>query len=280
MIKDYLKRRLPKQIEPFVRKAYYAAEFYRDLIFRGRGDLCPPESLIYVGSGKFKETGEEFLTYFIKLAGLQPSDSVLDAGCGIGRMAIPLTHYLDERGRYEGFDVMHHGIRWCQRHITPRFPNFKFQLVDIYNQGYNPKGKWRASEYRFPYADSTFDFVCLASVFTHMLPDDMENYLREVARVLKPRGRALITFFLLNDESIDLIRRGASTRAFEHQMNGFSTTNLNEPEEAIAYAESDIRSLFRKYHLDLGQPIRYGSWPGRKAYLSHQDVLIGVKGLL
>jgi SAM-dependent methyltransferase len=279
MVKEYLKSRLPKRIAPLVRKAYYAAEFYRHQIFGSRTDLCPPESLIYVGSGEFKETGEEFLKYFIELAGLKPFNSVLDAGCGIGRMAIPLTGYLDIRGRYEGFDVMDHGIKWCQGHITRRYPNFNFQLVDIYNQGYNPKGKWRASEYRFPFEDSTFDLVCMTSVFTHMLPADMENYFCEVARVLKPGGRSLITFFLLNIESLDLIHRKVSTRAFDYQMNGYCTTNPSEPEEAIAYPEAHIRGLYQEYGLNISQPIRYGSWPGREAFLSYQDIVIAEKSL-
>jgi ubiquinone/menaquinone biosynthesis C-methylase UbiE len=50
-------------------------------------DLVPPVDLVnYVGGGDFKAIGEEFLTYFINLGMLQPSDSVLDVGCGSGRI--------------------------------------------------------------------------------------------------------------------------------------------------------------------------------------------------
>ena len=41
------------------------------------------------------------------------------------------------------------------------------------------------------------DVAFLTSVFTHMLPEDVEHYLDELARVLKPGGRTLITWFLL-----------------------------------------------------------------------------------
>ncbi len=80
--------------------------------------------------GEFRATGEEFLTYFIEIGGLRPSDRVLDVGCGVGRMAVPLTRYLSPEGRYEGFDVMANAVEWCQRHITPRFP-----LVPLHARG-------------------------------------------------------------------------------------------------------------------------------------------------
>ena len=49
-------------------------------------------------------------------------NSVLDVGCGIGRMAIPLARYLNTDGKYEGFDIIPENIAWCQRAITPRYP--------------------------------------------------------------------------------------------------------------------------------------------------------------
>ena len=54
----------------------------------------PPMRLRFVGHGNFTATGCEFLRYFTEYGGMKPDNSVLDAGCGIGRMAIPMTHYL------------------------------------------------------------------------------------------------------------------------------------------------------------------------------------------
>jgi len=56
-----------------------------------RNPLIPPRHLIFIGDGDYENTGKEFLHYFVKLAGLKPDDKVLDIGCGIGRMAVPLT---------------------------------------------------------------------------------------------------------------------------------------------------------------------------------------------
>src|SRR5437660_12267383 len=112
-------------------------------------------------------------------------------------MARPLTKYL-KGGSYEGIDIVARSVQWCQRTYASRYPNFRFHFADIYNKVYNPDGKHQASEYRLPFETSSFDFVFLTSVFTHMLPQYMEHYLSEVVRVLKPSNRCLITYFLIN----------------------------------------------------------------------------------
>ena len=112
-------------------------------------------------------------------------------------MAVPLLEFLEPDVRYEGFDVVEEGIKWCRREITPRHPNFKFQLADLYNGRYNPHGTVHAAEYRFPYNHSSFDFAISTSVFTHLGPAEVENYLREAFRVLRPGGRLFGTWFLL-----------------------------------------------------------------------------------
>src|SRR6266849_2948014 len=126
---------------------------------------------------------------------------MLDVGCGIGRKTLPLTQYFDRAASYHGIDVTKAGIDWCRRKISTRFPNFHFQHMDVYNNLYNPKGRTLPSEYEFPFADGSFSFVVLGSVFTHMPPADMAHYLAEVHRVMTQGARCLISYFLLNSES-------------------------------------------------------------------------------
>ncbi|MCT4572638.1 class I SAM-dependent methyltransferase, partial [Bacillus thuringiensis] len=57
--------------------------------------LPPPELVQYVG-GDFKKVGKEFLKHFIQIGALKPNEKVLDVGCGVGRMAVPLLNYLND----------------------------------------------------------------------------------------------------------------------------------------------------------------------------------------
>lgn len=241
-------------------------------------DLTPPDHLALSVGGQFHETGEEFLQYFLQLAGLRAADRVLEVGCGVGRMAVPLTRVLAGGGTYDGFDVMHDAVSWCQDHITPRFPHFRFRRADVYNKFYNRSASVPASEYVFPYERESMDVVLLTSVFTHLLPADLQHYLREIARVLRKGGTCFATLFLLNDESAGLIHAGFSPAfSFPHRGEGYRALDPVTPETGIAYEEADVRALLDGCGLRIVEPIRYGSWCGRLDGVSLQDIVVAVK---
>jgi SAM-dependent methyltransferase len=271
-----LKRLLPSTIKLW---PYHASAAILDALdsILGRKDMIPPRRMIFVGRGDYRKIGSEFLQHFVQLGGLKPSDRVLDVGCGIGRMAVPLTTYLKD-GRYEGFDIVPMGIEWCRKNITPRFPHFRFQLADVYNKSYNPGGSCKASVYRFPFGEGSFDFVFLTSIFTHMLPDDLEHYLHEIHRVLKNGGRCLITYFLLNDESRQLIARGKSTIDLKHDMGVWMAVHEDKPEDAIAFEEKWVRELYGRAGFSILEPIHFGSWCKRSTGVSYQDIVVAEKG--
>lgn len=247
-------------------------------VVQGKDDyLVPPEDLVFVGSGDFRKHGEEFLKYFVEYGGLQPDDRVLDIGCGLGRMALPLTHYLSKHGEYYGFDIVITGIVWCRERYVLNHRNFHFQFVDVFNKSYNHIGALKASEFDFPYSDSYFDFAFLTSVFTHMLIEDLEHYLAEISRVLKPGKKCLISLFLLNEVSRQNIESGRSKLDFKYSIEGGLTVNPDKPEDATAFDEGLIRMLYEKYNLYIEQPIHYGSWSGRPDFLSYQDIVVAAK---
>jgi ubiquinone/menaquinone biosynthesis C-methylase UbiE len=116
----------------------------------------------------------------------------------------------------------------------------------------------------------------LGSVFTHMLPDDLEHYLAEIYRVLTGGGRCLITYFLLNDESLKHIDSGESTLDMRYAFEKYRTISRETPEAAIAYEEGWIRERYRGLGLKIMR-LDYGSWCGRQNYLSYQDLVFAVK---
>ena len=276
-IKSYIAQRIPSTIKPTARRIYHLPADILNSLLGQRKDLTPPKGKVFFGGGDFNRVGEEYFRYFVELGGLTPHERVLDIGCGIGRMAVPLTRYLDNRGSYEGIDVFPKGTAWCQENITPMYPNFRFRVADVRNKEYNPSGSFAASEYEFPYEDASFDFILLTSVFTHLLPDEVENYLSEIRRVLAPGGRCFASFFLLNEESLVSLRSGRSTIDFKYDFGEYRTKSKATPEAAIAYREDFVRSLYTERGLAIVEPIHCGSWPGRREYLSYQDIVVAVK---
>lgn len=221
----------------------------------------------------YREFGPQYLGFFRELAGLRPTDQVLDVGCGFARIAQGLTGYLRDGGSFDGFDVLEGEIEWCRRNVTRKHAHFRFQVADLYNKFYNPAGTQQAADFRFPYDDAAFDFVYLISVFSHMLPGDMDHYLSEIARVLRPGGRCFITYYLLN---ADAYARGAAEH-FPFQADGYRAHNQNTAEWAVAYEEDAIRALYKKHGLIVQEPIQYGTWCGRETRFSSQDIIVAVK---
>ena len=227
-----------------------------------------------VGGHDFKLVGEVFKRHFVDLAHLQPHHRVLDVGCGVGRMAVALTSFLSPESEYWGLDITKSGIRWCRKEITSRYPNFNFLWCDVHNKVYNPTGKQSARTYRFPFPDRTFDFVFLTSVFTHMLPPDFEHYLSESSRVVTPGGSCLATFFLLNDESMNLIAAGSSQERFAYEIDGCRVGDKNMLEAVVAYDEGDVRQLYSNVGFRIDKSIFYGAWCGRASFVDYQDMIV------
>jgi SAM-dependent methyltransferase len=268
-----------------------AALDVRDRVTGKRDPLVPPRRRGL--PSQLSGVGARFLDrVLVDAGGLQPDERVLDLGCGPGRVAAHLTRYLDSGlGSYEGFDVMPKAIDWAQKQITTRHPNFRFQLAEVRNDEYSPNATGDASTYRFPYAEGEFDLAFALSLYTHMFPFQIANYLCETARVLRPGGRALATFFLLNPEAEELVAEGVTLRSAAEggrfELSGdledgrggrFRTRYPNRPEAVIVVHESDVRELHDAAGLRVAE-IRYGHWCGRKQRedVFGQDFVVAVK---
>ncbi|MDB5492892.1 MAG: class SAM-dependent methyltransferase [Phenylobacterium sp.] len=229
--------------------------------------LTPPRRLWRLVTNKsndFHDSGAR-LREFLVANGLRPDHHLLDVGCGIGRLAVALTGYLSPPGAYDGFDIMPVAIRWCRR-ITERHPNFRFRLVDLKSDRYRPSATGRASAFVFPYPDATFDFVVLTSVFTHMLPADMGNYLSQIARVLKPGGRCLISYYVMTPERRVAAGAGRGAFSFAHRGDGYWAELAELPEAALAYDEPDVLAALEARKLKI---VEY--FPGEWAHTPQQS---------
>jgi SAM-dependent methyltransferase len=208
--------------------------------------------------------------------GLRPEHRLLDIGSGIGNLALALSDYL--RGGYDGIEIHPEAVAWCQRAITPRHPAFRFHRADLVSRAYNPRGAGQASDYRFPFPDRRFDFVFLSSVFTHMLPDGVEHYIREIARVLAPGGTCVATFFLLNDQSRAAVEAGRSFMSFGvgHPSGLCRLHDAAVPEAAVALEETFVRRIHDAAGLRIADVRRGRWWSGER---HDQDVVTAVRAL-
>ena len=147
---------------------------YRRYVAQAKTGRGRDEALRHAIGGEFEAFGIvelEMLRYY----GLQPEHSLIDVGCGSGRLAKPLASYL--RGPYLGTDVVPELVRYAQK-LCGR-PEWRFATVDGLT---------------IPAIDTHADMVCFFSVFTHLLHEQSYRYLEEAKRVLKSGGRIVFSF--------------------------------------------------------------------------------------
>jgi SAM-dependent methyltransferase len=195
------------------------------------GILLPPPRLRPTKRGKmgeeiyFEATREE-VDWMVENLGLSSESSMLDLGCGSGRIALGILDRVGEIREYQGVDVDERFLGWPQEYITPKHPNFQFTRLDLQNDYYNPQGEKMAQGFALPFADGEFDIICLFSVFTHMLTDDVRIYLEEFYRVLQPEGKVFMTANL-EDGVPDVTENPVGYRGRYEYNNPLATVRYN-----------------------------------------------------
>lgn len=157
--------------------------------------------------------------------------SVLDFGCGCGRIGRQFIQQSPRPDRYEGLDLHAGMIRWANENLAPRAPGFRFTHHDVYYPSFNP-GDGKPMHAPFPFGDSEFSFIVSISVFTHLTQDQAEAYLAELARVLEPGGVLLCTWFLFEKRDFPMMQ--------EQQHTLF--INEHDVRNAVIYDRDWVRS--------------------------------------
>jgi SAM-dependent methyltransferase len=212
------------------------------------------------------------LGFLVGRARLRHDGSVLDVGCGVGRLTYALGLYLSASGRYEGLDAVPRWVEWNRRTISPCLPNFQFRLAAVRNGLYNQRSRANAARLRFPYDDGSFDAALVESVFQHNRAAVVRHYLTEIGRVLRPGGRCVVTCFLLR-RGLEAAEKRADGLDFLHPLDHAWTASAKLPEIGIAFEAAHFEQWVVDAGLRLAEFHR-GAWHGEGPGLGYQDVIV------
>jgi 2-polyprenyl-3-methyl-5-hydroxy-6-metoxy-1,4-benzoquinol methylase len=184
---------------------------------------------------------------------LHQYETVFDFGCGCGRLARQLLQQLPSPRKYVGIDLHSGMIKWCQENLQPRATAFDFIHHDVHETVFNP-GENKARVLPFPAQDNSFKLVIAASVFTGLLEDQAEYYLKEVTRILDPNGFFVSTWFLFDKRYFPMMQD------FQNAL----FINLSHPANAVVVDVNWLRKIIKEVGLKIVQvyppPIRGFQW--------------------
>jgi SAM-dependent methyltransferase len=140
---------------------------------------------------------------------------MLDVGCGVGRLYLAAKPYLTDGDSYLGIDVGKDFIDICNGHYAGL--GASFQHTEASN-GYYAKDTG-GGPVSWPIEDGAHNLVTALSVWTHLREEDWRFYLNEVGRVLAPGGRAIISFFVLDDLYRPDMKTGRTSKFYPQPEN-------------------------------------------------------------
>jgi SAM-dependent methyltransferase len=240
----------------------------------------PPNHRNQSGSndGGFLEMGFVLLRAMVE-EGLTEQSDILDFGCGVGRVALPLTQFLAPEASYFGIDINLSAISWCHENITQKYPNFEFAVVNAANRHYGNRFEYGQSAMRdagLPLPPSRqFDAIVATSLFTHLLWTDVEYYIEHAALHLKEGGFFYSTWFLINADARAGIEAGRSSFDFDLATGSRTFTLRNKAySEAIAHDADALLDLAASHGLVPRRPPQWGGWSRQEP---GQDTIVFVR---
>jgi ubiquinone/menaquinone biosynthesis C-methylase UbiE len=153
----------------------------------------------------------------VSLLELGENPHFLDLSCGIGWAVRYAASLADGRGEFYGIDISSKMIEKAEA-SSANHRNVHFR---------------KANAEKLPFDNDFFDLIACSNAFHHYFSPD--NVLREVHRVLKPRGRIYV---------LDVTADGFITRMLDRLANKL------EPDHVKLYSTQEYQTFFGEAGLD------------------------------
>ena len=121
-----------------------------------------------------------FREKMLRLAHLEPGESVLDVGCGTGTLAIAAKRQVGKTGMVYGVDASPEMIARAEKKAR------KAGVQVVFKQAFAQS---------LPFSDAQFGVVMTTVMLHHLSPTARRELAVEIRRVLKPGGRVLAIDF-------------------------------------------------------------------------------------
>ena len=185
--------------------------------------------------------------------------SILDFGCGCGRILAGWEHLIGDRTKLYGFDINPTLIEFCQKNIP-----FATTAVSAY---FPP----------LPLSDASVDFAYAGSVWTHLsLPAAMQ-WAGEFARVIAPGGVAMMSYHgsyfapVLASNSREGARQLEEKGFYAHLHGSAKDTFAGSNNYATFMTSAFMRQLFAGFDVLRIYP---GVSEGPNPFAAYQDIAV------
>ena len=155
---------------------------------------------------------------------------VLDIGCGSTPYFLTNTKFVQKYGLDPSLKKME------------GFGNLKLQRFDV------------EKNLKLPFKENFFEVVTLLAVIEHIEPDRIKCLLKEIRRVMKPRGRLILTTptpFANKLLRIMSVLKLTSTKEVEEHKLIFSRELLSEYLNSSGFHKKNVRTGYFEFFLNI-----------------------------
>ena len=176
----------------------------------------------------------------LELAQLKPGQTMLDIACGRGE--VPAL--ASDTGAFAiGIDFSEAAIAFSARLREKRRENKQNDMQLI-----------RGDACQLPFGDNCFDRITMLDIIEHLVPEQLESMLKEVRRLLKPNGYAVIHTLpneWVYDITFPLLHK--LHKKFPKNPRGPHDSVIHVNEQSLPTLYSTVKNCGLKQHLWLEQ---------------------------